>query len=427
GVDVLILSVGGSPQPLATAIRRLRPGRIVFVVSDGRGGSPSSRAMVEGPSIDYGVGSQPGPGLAHLAECPADRDIVEVPPDDLDRALARIDECIAREIPRGTVVVDYTGGTKTMTAAMVLAATAHASVRLQFMAGRRSDLSRVASGTEVAVEMPGDLVGLGRSFTMIRDLFGRRQYGSAQAVAERLQRDITRTGHRAPRAWSRRAERWVKALAVLEAWDRFDHRKAWALLADGLEEGASWVSPFEASRLVERLRALAENSGRPSAVLAEDLWLNAVRRADNGLYDDAVARLYRLAEAAVQARLWMRHRIDASRVDRRDLPEAVASRLTPYRDRRTGRALYRLALSDAHRLLSSREGNDPFGRQWPVGSPPPWQGKRNNSVLAHGFTPLTRQDWEDARRWFVQMRPVLWEDLLGRPTLQQLPNNWPDP
>ncbi|SES91584.1 TIGR02710 family CRISPR-associated CARF protein [Oceanicella actignis] len=424
--EILVLSVGGSPQPLATAITQLRPGRIVFVVSDGSDGSPSSRAMVEDDDISHGPPEGRGPGLANLPECPREWEVLEVPPDDLDRALARIDDCISTQARRGRVVVDYTGGTKTMTAAMVLAATAHPNVRLQFMAGRRSDLSKVAAGTERAVEMPGDLVGLGRSFVMIRDLLGRRQYGSALAVASRLQRDISAMARRAPRAWARRCEEWSKTLSVLEAWDRFDHKRAWAILVAGLDEGAPWAEAFRSSGLVRRLRTLAEKSGQPCPELAEDLWLNANRRADNGLYDDAVARLYRLAEAAVQARLWRRHGIDAARVEGRLLPDALKSRLPARRDAETGRDLYRLALSDARKLLARLEGRDPFGEVWPSAGPPPWQSARNQSILAHGFVALASRDWREARSWFLQRRAILWEDLLGRPTLEQLPNQWPD-
>ncbi|MFC3118248.1 hypothetical protein ACFOHS_08435 [Jhaorihella thermophila] len=232
----LILSVGGSPQPLATAIEQLRPKRIVFVVSDGSDGSPSSRAMVEQAEITYDHRTgQIGPGLAHHPACPADRVIVDVPPDDLDRALARIDDRIAREVRFRPVTVDYTGGTKTMTAAMVLAATAYPGVRLQFMAGKRSDLSKVAAGTEAAVEMPGDLVGMGRAFTMIWELLGRRQYGAALAVAQHMHRDVARLSRRVPGSWARRVNGWVRVLSVLDAWDRFDH--AGGLHASGQRSG----------------------------------------------------------------------------------------------------------------------------------------------------------------------------------------------
>ena len=39
------------------------------------------------------------------------------------------------------------------------------------------------------------------------------------------------------------------------------------------------------------LAALAAADARPSFALSEDLWLNALRRAETGRYDDALARL----------------------------------------------------------------------------------------------------------------------------------------
>src|SRR5208283_410335 len=91
-------------------------------------------------------------------------------------------------------------------------------------------------------------------------------------------------------------------LSILADWDAFRHAAAVAL-ARGAKANA-WLAGH---RLAEPLSRLAALRREPDFALCADLWLNAQRRATGGRFDDAVARLYRLTEAAVQAQLWRRY------------------------------------------------------------------------------------------------------------------------
>lgn len=419
----LFLSVGGSPGPLVSAMTAIRPDRVVFVVSDGSKGSPTSRAMVDEESIVYDLRSgRMGPGLSHLDVCPRAFSVVSVPPDDLDTALVRIDAALSAERRAGfPVVVDYTGGTKSMAAAMVLAASAHSNVQLQFMAGRRADLAQVEAGTESPVEMPGDLLGLGQSFASIRAFVARRQYGPALALADAARAQIDHHPKRVPTAWRGQVDAWRHGLKLLDAWDRFDHPEAHKLLSAGLDEEAPWALVLEAQGYADRLSDLDANR-RSHPVLVEDLWLNAERRAENGLFDDAVARLYRLAESAVQSRLWQHHGIDAANAQYDDLPERLRNRLN--NGAQHGRTGYALSRAEAVEVLDFASPGDPVAAAFRAR--PRWQIARNTSILAHGFAPLSRTDWTTARQWILQRRGILWEDLLGRPTAAQLPDTLPE-
>ena len=437
--EVLVLSVGGSPQPLRTAIEARAWDRIVFVVSDGVGATPSSRGQVEAAAISYGRDpdgrDRSGPGLRHLLGCPRDIAIVGVPPDDLDRALALIDSALAAEIAAGrTVTVDYTGGTKTMTAAMVMAASGHEGVALRFMAGRRADLTQVEAGTETPVEMPAHLLGVANLFALARAEVRRRAYGPALGLMSQVERSIAvqKAGLPGPpKSWRLRTEAWRKCLAILDAWDRFDVRAAWSLLESALDVGASWAETLDRSGHAARLRALAEERQRgPGPALCEDLWLNAQRRAALGLYDDAIARLYRLAEAAVQAGLALRHGIpDTGNVPLARVPVQIREQCRVKTDRRTGAATVELPLFRALDFLAWLDPTDPLAAVWPRDDKgfvsTDWQRARNKSILAHGFQSAAIADWKAAASWFDDRRSVLWEDLLGRATAAQLPDTLP--
>jgi len=406
---VLFLSVGGSDQPLRSSLREGRPDMVVFVVSDGSDGSESSKTAAE--------------KLYEAEGCPECRKILSVPPDDPDNALATIEPVLSRLIANGAdITVDYTGGTKSMTSAMVVAATALEGVRLQFMAGRRRGLDQVEDGTEKPLDIPVKLIGLSQTFGSVRAFIQRRNYGAARLILGEIGGTLSRQKVKVPRAWRKKVEEWNKWVTIFDEWDRFDHAKAWDKLQDGLEKNAPHAIWFEGQGIayLSRLEKLAGSRNLPSYERLEDLWLNAERRAKLGMYDDAVARLYRLMEAAVQTRLWIEHEIETDKVPIGRLPQSLLQKHRPKYDSTS----VKLPLRDSIELL---EQLNPKDRLPKIMEPhPQWQRDRNYSILAHGFTPLARDKWKKARSWFQQRSAVLWMDRLGRTASDQLPDSLPD-
>lgn len=402
---VLFLSVGGSPAPLISAIKQSRPDEVVFVVSDARNGLSSEDML---PEILQGSGRNARHG------------IIRVDPDNLDDAFAKVDAALAQSLAGGAqVVVDYTGGTKTMTAAMTLAATGHKDVRLQFMVGKRNDLQRIEDGSEQAQEMPRALLGVAQIFRSADDFVSHRNYGAALRVLEKLKRDLSgnpKGAPRPPKTWRSRLDSDIKALAILDAWDRFDHRTARANLENAYASGSPYAEAMVSGGMLERLKPLA--AGGPTPELLEDLWLNAQRRAALGLYDDALARLYRLAEATVQTYL-AREGIDTASVPFDRLSPRLREKLQKDRC-----ATAKLSLSDARAQLLWLVPDCALFKAWPDGLPD-WQGTRNNSILAHGFKPISGEGYHVAQRWFQQRLLPCWRELLGRPLLDQLPGTLP--
>ncbi len=428
----LFLTVGGSPEPLQTALRTIRPDYAVFVVSNGSDGSESSRNMVEDKVATYTQGGKEKQttGLQYCEGCPDQYYCLEVPPDDPGKALSLI-EPLMTELARKNhaVIADYTGGTKSMTAALVMAATGHEGARLQFMAGKRTDLVRVESGSEAATEIPQHLMSFAQVFTTVRGFVSSYDYAAARAAIETAQRMMGGSDGQAikpPKSWMKRLANWKHWLTVLDLWDRFDHAGAFRAWQTAHENGAPWAELLVQARLDGRLKALAGVKGLPSVLLVEDLWLNALRRAHRGQFDDAIARLYRLAEASVQARLHERFGINTKTVPLADLPPEIREKQRPREDHKTGKPseTVPLGLKDARDYLACKDPKDKLARIWKE-NPPNWQGNRNNSILAHGFKPLGERDWVLAKAWFDDKKAVLWEDLLGRPTLPQLPDHLP--
>jgi len=386
---ILLCTVGGSPRPIETAIRTLGPDRVVFLVSqeggpDGRGSRP------EAERIARELGLAP------------DRFLIEaIPADDPDAAGVRCVELLRRERGRfkaARILCDYTGGTKTMSAALMLAAIGEpdSRVELQFMRGERRDLHKVADGTERPVRLAVDALLAERALERAELLWRNYGYAEAEAVL-RPHHDALQVVESASEALRQRVARACHASAMLAAWDRFDYRRALALFNDhGL--GRGWK---EVARLREPLQRLAHPDRRlPLALL--DLWRNARRRAARGQYDDAVARAYRLLEATVQHLLAREAGIETSAVDLERLPEGLRGKwereLAPKRQAGLVKAwMLFLDLRPDHPV--SRAVSTPFDGRNPLDLLQAWIRRRNDSLLAHGFEPVGEAGWREAELW----------------------------
>ncbi len=401
---ILICTVGGSRSPIRTAIRSLAPGRVVFLVSaeggsDGRGSAPEAEALASELGLPAGC-----------------FEIESIAADDPDGAGIRCAEIVRRErraAPSARLVCDYTGGTKTMSAALMLAAIAEPEARidLQFMRGERRDLNRIAEGTERPVRLGVDALLAERALERADRFWRSGGYAEAEAVLRPSHDDLEAAEH-VPQTVRRRLARALHASAMLAAWDRFEHRRALALLNDhGL--GQRWP---EIARLREPLQRLAHaDADRRMPLLLLDLWQNARRRAARGQYDDAVARAYRLLEATVQYLHARETGIDTSAVDLSRLPEASRAKweaeLGPKRQAGLVKAwaLF-LELRPQHPI--ARALATPFQGRKPLDTLQAWIRARNDSLLAHGFVPVGEDRWREVegwieRHWCATMWPAI--------------------
>jgi hypothetical protein len=151
---ILLVTVGGSFQPIITAIRSLQPDRVIFIASDGEKGS-KSQVIGEGTPCEVRRGAEvierlPNiPTQVNLGEnFQPERDLILVQdPDDLGECYAKISSCI-RKLQQESghqIMADYTGGTKTLSAALVMAAV-DCGISLYITIAARDNLVKVERG-----------------------------------------------------------------------------------------------------------------------------------------------------------------------------------------------------------------------------------------------------------------------------------------
>ncbi|WP_337884637.1 hypothetical protein [Fischerella thermalis] len=151
---ILLVTVGGSFQPIITAIRSLQPDRVIFIASDGEKGS-KSQVIGEGTPCEVRRGAEV---IERLPNIPTqvdlgenfqpERDLILVQnPDNLAECYPKIYSCI-RNLQQESghqIMADYTGGTKTLSAALAMAAV-DCGISLYITIAARDNLVKVERG-----------------------------------------------------------------------------------------------------------------------------------------------------------------------------------------------------------------------------------------------------------------------------------------
>lgn len=389
---ILVVTVGGSCQPVITAITDYQPHHVYFVASDGtRGSKPTVDAS--GTPCKGRTSAEDAPSIvAQTGREQSQYSIRPVSdPDSVQECYAVIQGVLREAIdayPNCRYVADYTGGTKTMSVALAMAAL-EADWELSLVKGARTDLVKVVDGTEVAGLVNSWEVRARQRMEEARRLFNDHHY----AAAESLLSSILQTGAVSTSLQATLRE-WIGLARGFDAWDRFDHARAMAVL-----------TPYQ-SRIVPNYIFLKQILGTDKRATgyeaAFDLLRNAERRAHQGRYDDAVARLYRATEMFAQIRLRQRTpSLNSSNLDVTLLPEPLRKRYESLQDSEDGKI--RLGLRQDYELLDALD--DPVGIAYQTVSKDLLNGlsARNNSILAHGEQPLTVADYRAFDSLIVSM------------------------
>ncbi|MEJ5300476.1 MAG: TIGR02710 family CRISPR-associated CARF protein [Thermodesulforhabdaceae bacterium] len=384
---ILILTVGGSCEPIVNAISKTSPDFVYFVCSSG---SKGSRKVVDGKDKPCQEREKDGtvktmPSIVDQAGLQAEKyEIIEIEdPDDFQMCYEKLLE-VKSDIEKRfadeslSVIANYTGGTKTMSAALV-AFSLLTDWDLQCNVGPRVDLIKVRSG-DVPVPVSVAQVRIRQHLQIVSELLRGYHYGEAVEVLERLLTD----SRYMPGEIRRELIKANNLCKGFNAWDLFDHREALSFLEHYGEFTGRWLA-----FLRKLIKAQDQEQGGYEEV--EDLLLNAERRAVQMRFDDAVARLYRAVELLAQIRLKKQYQIDTSNVDLSKVPESVRTKLIPDDDGKV-----RIGQSWAYAILTAMD-NEPMGevyRKWEKRLKNALT-KRNFSILAHGNVPIDKATYDE--------------------------------
>lgn len=421
-MKVLVMTVGGSCAPLVTSIRQNKPDTIHFLCSEGSVNSVKGKGKVCGK--DPKNPDQPNV----LAQCGIAEDeegkrffihqIKNI--DDLNDCYVdslKILNEIQRDNPKAEIIVDYTGGTKSMTGGLAAVSLDFCGIKLCVVKGERTDLVKVQDGTQRIKLTQTNLAFLNRQFDQAKKLLDRYDYEAALSIFDEVV-----TVPDIPEDIDRKIQRLYLFSKAYLAWDRFDHVEAWELLNQNRRVAPENVMFLEAV-ISSRIRFDETNHSKTEGVrlspkgsgyeLVEDLVLNAERRASQGRYDDAVGRLYRAMEMLVQMHLHGNYSIDTGNIDLERLPEALK---VEYEARKGANGKVEMGLRNSYEFLNKLNSADELGKLYALSQKRLEDSLsiRNKSLFAHGVIPVSNKQYEKFYERFVRdvLDPFL--DTLGK-------------
>lgn len=423
-MSVLLISVGGSPEPIVASIQHNNPEKIIFVVS------PDTREKVRQSVM---------PAVWEQKKTFPDAEIIVIPdPQDLGAvALALLREMPVAMKKLGEKadwpeVVDYTGGTKPMSAGMVWASSRHAC-RFSYVGAMNAEDARTKNGVGVVVngkeqwllrENPWNQVAYYEVLDAL-NLFNHAQYARAAEAMQTLSGRLTESPAQYP----------INVLGGLfegfALWDVFDHRKALSSFHKTVPDLRKVVEmdqpylpglrPFleQVEICFEGLKNIDLERGL-TPPLIWDLLANARRRADQeGKYEDAVARCYSAIEKLGAYTLLRDRGIQSACADPHLLPdvlreEYVRKYTTPTPE---GKSVVRFGLKAVYVLLAAM--NHPLGQRFMEHEQAITNalGVRNASILGHGAKPVGQKAFDHLFQEALFLAQKTPEELLIFPVL----------
>ncbi|HOA62203.1 MAG: TIGR02710 family CRISPR-associated protein [Verrucomicrobia bacterium] len=395
-IAAILVSVGGAPAPVLHVLRRHRPAHVWYFCSAG------SRATAD--EIHATIARDD-------PEWRPERDIIEVGQfeelgpcyRDLRRAIPSL---LAKwSVHQHQVLVDYTGGTKTMTAALVLAASEWFQ-QFSYVGGAQREkggLGIVVDGKERMLYQGNPWTALAiREVERARDLWAGCQFDTAGGAL----RDV------APKVPHRlRFEALADLAAATAARHRLDFSESCELLSRLLGKLPSLFDGRDDCGLLDFVRhshniCRACTQQVATDALLRELLDNALRTAAQGRFEDAAARLYRAIE--MQGQLWLAEATDGlfrngqcQPDDLKKLPPALTD-LPSCQPGKDGRvklsledcfcALATLGHERAVRIFADLNAKNASGK--PRSRLRAATEKRNASILAHGVQPVGRDGFE---------------------------------
>jgi len=307
-------------------------------------------------------------------------------PDDVEAVFKEALQALRGLVRRGygveEIAVDFTSGTKAMTAGLVLAATAMRCGSLRYITGARQQ-GTVASGTERFLSIPPAAILAYRELEVARELIRHLQFRAALDRCEAIN-----PAHLDPHSAELNQDLAHLACAY-DAWDKFDHRRAAGELGKvdfGKTENAEFrVGKEIAGSRLPRIGQAIEQ-GKISDDLLADLANNALRRRREGKYDDAVARLYRLVEMLGQRTMERDYGLRSGDLALEKVPETLRAAMEQHRNTRDGKV--KIGLAAVYGLLAALGSS--LGAAYEADKDLPGLLKtRNESILAHGTRPVS--------------------------------------
>jgi len=289
------------------------------------------------------------------------------------------------------VTVDYTSGTKAMSAALAILGTVYEANTLSYIGGNRKG-GIVPDKTEKILTIQPYFAIAERKIKTATQFFDQNQFNATITILNQIEKTTTDSQ-------IKNRTKPLKNLAkAYELWDKFQHQKAFQTLRK-----------IKIEELNQNKRFLGQllNAKEPEPYHIADLINNAKRRGtEEKKYDDAVARLYRTIELIAQYTLKKEYNIDSSAAKTTDIPEELSKKwnIIPAPPK------IKIGLEKAYELLNAKK--HPFGKKFTQDKKlKDLLSRRNTSILAHNLKPVTQQTYTQLHQKTIEYATMAIKNL----------------
>lgn len=404
---VLVVTVGGSDTPIVKSITYHKPDLVVFLCSETSGQIKGSRETVDGEGLvckenictkcgyrerndRYCIVKQLGLTKTNY--------FIEIVEHDNPYSVYHTAENLIRKYlkDKHEVIVDYTGGTKSMSSGLAAAAMEYPECKLSVVKGPRLDLVKVREGMDRVAKLPSNQAFLQKQKSLCQRLIAGWDYQAAIRILDSM-------GSYGYLEDEPELERLLYLCRGFAAWDRFDYKNSVKYIE--IYKDDYNIAPFNV--LIKKINVSLDwykewtpegKKNPPGFMLVYDVLLNAKRRSNQGSFDDAVSRFYRAIEMYAQFCLRTgKLRLNSENIDTSVLPEECRAKLECLRQQDK----IMIGLKEDYELLNCIQ--HPVGPVWVK-----WKDKilstltlRNFSFLAHGMEPISERDYH-------KMEDIIW-------------------
>ena len=388
-MKVMIISVGGTPDPLIESIKKRKPDFVYFIASQETNHIIGEIVANADLNIEMHKTSIVEDAESIIETYEVSRDIIRN---------------IKKEHPNAKIFINHTGGTKSMSAGVVLAGSEY-GCSFVYVGGKERNKRGIGIVTKDMIvkdeQYPYYLIAEKNLMDAV-DYFNRYQYETCVNILRDIISKLTDNSEKSKQLRITATILW-DFIILIGSIDRFKFRKiryhgqdkyALAIVGDILKRlemiGFSSDILKNVDGYLKRSKGYLSGlqEGKSEIVLCE-LLNNASRRISEGKYDDAVARLYRAFELIAQIKLqgYELNDLSEGKFTLGDLEDRGID-VEKYKDCVDEKGKLKLGLKKKFELLKDLGWNKVNGIYLDNRRIQGLLSKRNESILAHGLKPI---------------------------------------
>jgi CRISPR-associated protein (TIGR02710 family) len=181
-------------------------------------------------------------------------------------------------------------------------------------------------------------------------------------------------------------------------WDLFNHESAVEELKQSgltVDKQIYCLESLKQERITCAKKMPELKGNVPTPRLIVDILANAERRAEEGNYDDAIARLYRTIEMVAHFWLINKHKLNPSDIDLEKLKAINRDVAERYLVKKESEGKIQTALLESYKLLQELEPKSDIVKTYLSQEEKlkAYLNFRNSSILAHGCEPLDSEKY----------------------------------